>query len=198
MFALVLSTFDTRRSVGAAVGSGMTTDSLSLFLLLSNNSTISLKRHKVTLNGWSFSAWNVKYTLINLRPRISVGVGFDKLISIMYLLTVLSRVSNDHIGLRSWSKLIPGLDFDLIRHIGFYVLDNMFGLHCGHITPLLPQILLSPPHAVAEVGSISLQIKQRLMNKIKNSLRMHTYWKETKLFWHGEIYLISLILTFNH
>ena len=41
------------------------------------------------------------------------------------ILTVLSRVSNDHIRLWSWSKFILGLDFDLIRHISFCVVDNM-------------------------------------------------------------------------
>lgn len=89
-------------------------------------------------------------------------LAFHKLISSVYLLTVLSRVSNDHIRLRSLSKLIPGLDLNLIRHIGFCVVDNMFGPHRGHITPLLSQILPSPPHVVVQVWAISLQIKQRL------------------------------------
>lgn len=83
----------------------------------------------------------------------------------MYLLTVLSRVPSGHIGLRSCSKFIPGLDFDLIRHIGFCVVDDMFGPHRGHITPLLPRILQSPPHVVVQVWTISLKIKQRLGTK---------------------------------
>lgn len=80
----------------------------------------------------------------------------------MYLLTVFSRVPNDHIGLRSCSKLIPSLDFDLIRHIGFCVVDDMFGPNRGHITPLIPRILQSPPHVVVQVWAISLKVKQRL------------------------------------
>ena len=94
----------------------------------------------------------------------------------MYPLTVLSRVSNDHVGLRSWSKVIPGLDFDLVRHVGFCVVDDVFGAHCGHVAPLLPRVLPSPPHVVVEVWAVSLQVKEGLgrETKKKNQKDEHT------------------------
>lgn len=99
---------------------------------------------------------------ISLSPKFNASIGFHQLMSSVHPLTVLSGVSSDHIGLGPWSKLIPGLDFNLIRHIDFCVVDDMFGPHRGYITPLLLCILPSPPHVIVQVWTVSLQIKQRL------------------------------------
>lgn len=57
------------------------------------------------------------------------GAGLD-------LLTVLSGVAKDHIRFRPWSELIPGLDFDFIRHICFGVGNDVFGPRSGHVIPV--------------------------------------------------------------
>lgn len=88
----------------------------------------------------------------------------------LQLRTVLSGVPNDLIRLGSWSKLISGLDFDLVRHVGVRVVDHMFGPLRGHIAPLLPRVLPSPPHTVAQVWAVSLQVEQRLEGRDKIKL----------------------------
>lgn len=75
------------------------------------------------------------------------------------MLTVLSRVPDDHVGLRSGSKLVPRLDFDLVRHVGVRVEDHVFGPDRGHVIPAFGRVLPSPPNAVVEVGAVSFQIE---------------------------------------
>lgn len=106
--------------------------------------------------------------------KIYVFIGFHRLC----LLTVLSRVSDDHIRLRPSSKLIPGLDFDLVRHVGFCVVDDVFGPHGGHVAPLLSRILPSPPNVVVQVWAIPLQIKQRLE---KNNNTVNAHWLKVRV-----------------
>lgn len=143
MITLVLSTFDTRRSVGASVGS----EHIQV-------DTICVNSQQYFQN--KFSVWFSLFLITR------VALINEKLLRSQDLLTVFSRVSDDQVRLWSCSKLIPGLDFDLIRHIDFCIVDHMFGPHCGHVIPLLFNVFSSPPHSVVQVWTISFQIKERL------------------------------------
>lgn len=79
------------------------------------------------------------------------------------LLTILSRVANDHRRFWSETKVIDGLYFNLIGREGVRLVDDVTAPPVGGVIfPLLSGISSSPPHHVAELWPIPLSVLQRL------------------------------------
>lgn len=159
MFALVLPTFNTRSSEGESAGSeNRTISPICLFR------SLFLETRKV-------------FTKI-------IIIFLIYLLHFLFILTVLSRISDDNVRLGSWSQLIPGLDFYLVRHICFSVTNNVFVLRRGHVGPVVPGVFPSPPHVVLQVWAVFLQIAQRLEKQIKLQVQAAglTIWNV--LMWH--------------
>lgn len=87
--------------------------------------------------------------------------------SVSFLIrTVLSRITNDNRRFWTQSKVIDGLNFEVIGSEGVCVVYVVLQPLGGGILPLLPGVSSFPPHQILQVGPIPLSVAYGLKAQV--------------------------------
>lgn len=99
--------------------------------------------------------------------------------SVSFLIrTVLSRITNDNRRFWTQSKVIDGLNFEVIGSKGVCVVYVVLQPLGGGILPLLPGVSSFPPHQILQVGPIPLSVAYGLKAQVSCWQKNHRVTEE--------------------